>query len=86
MVLGTKTNFFLGKTKKNHLFGVWPHSFPKDVFCWFFWFCLGKSWFFLPKTIFFLSRTIFFPRENQKKNIFLEFGRIVSKDGFFGFP
>ena len=55
MVLDRKTNFFLGKrwfwaekptfprgNPKNHLFGVWPHSFSKDVFFVFLFF-LGKS-------------------------------------------
>ena len=37
MVLGRKTNFFLGKTK-NHHFGLWPHSFQKDVLFGFFGF------------------------------------------------
>ena len=38
------SNCFLGKTKK-HLFGLWPHSFPKDAFGFF----IGKSWFAGPK-------------------------------------
>ena len=42
MVFLSKTIFFLGKTKKNHLFGVWPHSVSKDVFFGSFGFPLGK--------------------------------------------
>ena len=68
MVFLSKTNFFLGKPK-NHLFRVWPHSFPKDVFFGFFGFP-RKSWFFCPKPFFFLgkswcslSKTIFFLRK-----------------------
>ena len=102
MVLGRKTNFFLGKrwfwaekptfflgkNQKKHLFGVWPHSFPKDGFLVFpekkLVFSAQNHLFprkklvFLPKTIFFLGKT--------KKTILLEFGRIVSqKMFFFGF-
>ena len=65
MVLGRKTNFFLGKTKKNN------HSFPKHGFFGFFGFSktmffLGKSWFsaqnhlFPRKKLVFQSKTIFF--------------------------
>ena len=34
---GVKNQLFPRETQKNHLFGVWPHSFPKDVVfvCWF---------------------------------------------------
>ena len=81
--------YFPRENKKNHLFGVWPHSVSKDVF---FWFSLGKSWFFTPKPFFprkklvFLSKTIFFLGKT-KKTIFLESGRIVSqKMVFLVFP
>ena len=102
MVLDRKTNFFLGKrwfwaekptfsweNQKNHLFRVWPHSFPKDVFFGFFWFSQEKL-VFLSKTIFFLgkswcslSKTIFFLGKTKKKTIFLVSDRIVSQKMFF---
>ena len=47
-----KKFFFLGKTKKKHFFGVWPHSVSKKCFLCFFWFSLGKSWFSFPKPSF----------------------------------
>ena len=66
MVLGRKNQLFPRENQKNHLFGVWPHSFPKDVFFGFLVFP-RKKLVFLPKTIFFprkklvfLSKTIFF--------------------------
>ena len=69
MVLGRKTNFFLGKTKKNqkkHLLGNYAAKLQKDCFLVF----PRKKLVFLPKTIFFLGKVSFsaqnhlFPRKN----------------------
>ena len=89
---------FLGKIGflvRNHLFarkswffhrkklGFWSKTifFLRKKFV--FWsvtiFLLGKSWFFHRKPIFSLGKTL------QKKNIFLEFGRIVSRKMVFLF-
>ena len=59
MVLGRKTNFFLGKTKKNqkkHLLGDYAAKLQKDVFLVF----PRKKLVFLPKTILFLGKSWFF--------------------------
>ena len=65
MVLGRKTNFFLGKTKKNkknHLLGNYAAKLQQDSFFGFpsekvgfsaqNHLFLGKSWFFCPKPSF----------------------------------
>ena len=57
MVLGRNTNFLL--EKNNHLFGVWPYGFPKNVFGVF----PGKS-LFPPTTIFPKTSWYFTPRPN----------------------
>ena len=87
MVLGRKTNFFLGKTKKTIflefgrivsqkvVFLVFPRK--KLVFS-------AQNHLFPRKKLVFLSKTIFFLRKT-KKTIFLEFGRIVSQKMFFLF-
>ena len=48
MVLGRKTNFFLGQTK-NTIFWETMRPNSKKIFLWF---SLGKSWFFCPKPSF----------------------------------
>ena len=58
MVLGRKTNFFLGKTKKTIFLEFGRIVSQKMVFLeekvgFSVQNHLGKSWFFLPKTIFF---------------------------------
>ena len=55
MVLGRKTNFFLGKTKKKHLLGNYAAKLQKDCFLVF----PRKKLVFLPKTIFFLGKVSF---------------------------
>ena len=67
MVLGRKTNFFLGKTKKPSFWSLWPHSFPKDVFFVVFLVFPRKrlvfsaqNHLFPRKKLVFLSKTIFF--------------------------
>ena len=49
---GRKTNFFLGKTKKNKKNIFWETMRPDSKKMVFFWFSLGKSWFFCPKPSF----------------------------------
>ena len=89
-VLGRKTNFFLGKTKKpkqkiKNIF--WETMRPKYKMM-VFWFPLGKRWFSYPKPswkkLVFLSKTIFFLGKT-KNTIFLESGRIASQKMVFWF-
>ena len=81
--------YFPRENKKNHLFGVWPHSVSKDVFFLVF---PRKKLVFHAKTIFSQEKVGFpvqnhlFPRENQKDHLFGVWPHSVSKDGFFGFP
>ena len=72
---GKENQFFPRENQKNHHFGLWPHSFPKDDFFLVFRLSLGKSWsstrswFFTRKPFFqenlvFHSKTKFFLAKN----------------------
>ena len=87
MVLGRKTNFFLGKTKKKqkkHLLGNYAAKLQKDGFLVF-----RKKLVFLPKTIFFLGKSWFWtekPSEKvgfgQKNQLFPRSKNFFLKNGF----
>ena len=81
MVLGRKTNCFLGKTKKTIFleFGrIVSQKISKPSFSVF----LSKTISFLRKKLVFPSKTIFFLGKT-KKAIFLVSDRIVSQKMFF---
>ena len=59
MVLGRKTNFFLGKTQKTTFLEFGRIVSQKMVFLFFLVFP-RKKLVFLPKTIFFLGKSCFF--------------------------
>ena len=61
MVLGGKTNFFLGKTKRNPKNHLLGNYAAKLTKRWVFWFSLGKRWFWA-------AQNQLFPR---KKMVFL---------------
>ena len=93
MVLGRKTNFFLGKRwfwAENQLFPGKKMVLGKKNN-----FFLGKRWFWAEKNQLFPRKKMVLGRKTNfflgktKKTIFLEFGRIVSQKmvffGVFGF-
>ena len=92
MVLGNKTNFCLGKTKKNNPFGLWPHSFPKDCFCVYPFGFPRKNWFSGPKLSFSkrtLENNLIAHEKKPKKHVLRVWAHSVVKDGIigsFGFP
>ena len=75
MVLGRKTDFFLGKKG----FGVKNQLLPRKKMV------LGRKTNFFPRENMVLGKEDqLYPRQNQNKPSFLDFGRIVAKRWFFG--
>ena len=92
MVLGRKTNFFLGKTKKTIFLEFGRIVFSKDGFFGGFLVFprkklvfLSKNHLFPRKKLVFLSKNIFFLGKTKKNHLFGVWPQSVSKDGFFGF-
>ena len=59
MVLGRKTNFFLGKTKKKTIFLEFGRIVSQKMVFFVFLVFPRKKLVFLPKTIFFLGKSWF---------------------------
>ena len=80
MVLGRKTNFFLGKTKKNKKNIFWETMRPNSKKM-FFWFSLGKNGFGQENQLFPRKKMVL----DRKTNFFLARKKLVldRKTNFF---